>query len=73
MTQNEMILNHLKEHGSISSMEAYNLYGITRLSGRIYDLRHDGHNIASKSCKVVNRFGKVVNYDRYYLRNSDEG
>lgn len=73
MTQNEMILNHLKEHESISSMEAYNLYGITRLSGRIYDLRHDGHNIVSKSCKAVNRFGKVVSFDRYYLRDSDEG
>lgn len=72
MTQNEMILEHLKQHESISSIEAYNLYGITRLSGRIYDLRKAGHTITNKSAKAVNRFGKIVSYDRYYLRDEDE-
>ena len=47
MTQNEMILNHIKKHGSITSMEAFAEYNITRLSGRIHELRAQGYNITS--------------------------
>ena len=39
MTQNEQILTHIKEYGSITTMEAFRSYGITRLSGRIFELR----------------------------------
>ena len=45
MTQNEMVLNHLRSHDGISSMQAFRLYGITRLSARISDLRAQGHKI----------------------------
>ena len=38
-TQNEMILQHIRTHGSITTMEAFQKYGVTRLSGRIWELR----------------------------------
>lgn len=47
MSQNEKILRHLKRK-SISTYEAYDKYGITRLSGRIYDLRNQGYQILAK-------------------------
>lgn len=52
MTQNEMILNHIKKHGSITSMEAFAEYNITRLSGRIHELRAQGHKITSNKEKA---------------------
>jgi len=40
-TQKMQVLNHLKEHGSISSWEAITNYHITRLSEYIRALRHE--------------------------------
>lgn len=54
MTQNEMILNHIKKHGSITSMEAFSEYNITRLSGRIHELRAQGHKIITDHEKANN-------------------
>jgi hypothetical protein len=61
-TQNQTILNHLRRYGKITTWTAIERYGITRLSGRIYDLRNkylipiDGKN------KTVStkRFGKTT-------------
>lgn len=44
-SQNATILAHLREHGTITSWESIQLYKITRLSGRIYDLKEEGHAI----------------------------
>ncbi len=62
-TQNEMILHHIKTHGSITTIEAFTLYGVTRLSGRIWELRKDYNieGVREKSSK-----GKV--YIRYFLK-----
>lgn len=46
-TQNYKILKHLLEHDSITTFDAFSKYGITRLSGRIYDLKDLGVNIDS--------------------------
>lgn len=68
MTQNEMILNHIKKHGSITSMEAFAEYNITRLSGRIHDLRREGHNIITEKRKAKN--GAM--YAVYKLQKGEE-
>jgi len=52
-TQNELILKHLKEYGGITSLEAIQEYGITRLSARIYDLRKEGYSISADKKKVL--------------------
>ena len=68
MTQKEMIYQHLLDNGSITSMEAIQHYGITRLSGRIHDLRKEGKKIISTREENTNRYGRKVVYDRYVLR-----
>lgn len=68
MTHKERIYQHLLDNGSITSMEAYTQYGITRLSGRIHDLRKEGKNIISVRERSRNRYGRMVVYDRYVLR-----
>lgn len=67
MTQNEQVFKHLKEHGGITSMEAFQMYGITRLSARISDLRAQGVVITNQKQKARNRVGKWVYFDRYML------
>ncbi len=57
MTQCNRILDHLQRNGSITTMGAYKRYGITRLSGRIWDLRKAGHKITSTITEGVNREG----------------
>tara|TARA_Y100001937_G_C6972318_1_gene263877 strand:+ start:361 stop:576 length:216 start_codon:yes stop_codon:yes gene_type:complete len=49
ISQENIILDHLKEHKFITSWEAIQEYRITRLSARIYELREKGHNIITKN------------------------
>ena len=44
-TQKKQVLWHLLENGSITSWDAIELYGITRLSQYIYLLTKDGYMI----------------------------
>ena len=39
------MLNYIRIHGHITSMEAFEKLKITRLSGRIHDLRQQGYPI----------------------------
>lgn len=39
MNQRQLVLNHLKKKGAITTFQAYDLYGVTRLSSVIYDLK----------------------------------
>lgn len=64
------VLNHLKTYGSITSLEAINLFSATRLSAIIYNLRHKGYNITSKEEKTIDKYGHPVKYARYTLGNS---
>ena len=70
MTQNEMVLQYIKDFGSISSLEAFKDLGITRLSGRIFDLKEMGHNLERKDESSLNRYGKKVTYGRYFLKET---
>lgn len=52
MTQKETILSHLKQYRSISSWQAIESYGITRLAEMIHQLRHDDKlNITGQTMK----------------------
>jgi len=48
MSQNERILKHLKTVGSISWVEANDLYRVRSLPRRIADLRELGNDIISE-------------------------
>lgn len=41
------VLQHLEKHGEITSWDAIRLYQATRLSGIIWFLRKEGHNITT--------------------------
>ena len=67
MTQNERILRHLRNRGSITSIEALQDYGIMRLASRISDLKRDGHAIRREMVGGKNRYGEPTSYARYTL------
>lgn len=48
MTQNLKILMWIDTHGSITTMEAFQNLGITRLGSRILELRRKGYNIVTE-------------------------
>ena len=63
-TQEEIVLNHLREYGSITSIEAFGVYAITRLSAVIFNLREDGYDIPMTF--ETSKNGK--RYGRYFLK-----
>ena len=67
MSQTELILNHLKKHKSITSLEAINRYGITRLAAVVCTLRKQGHKIITTDVDAMNRYGKTVKVARYWM------
>ena len=74
-TQKDLVLRHLQEHGSITSMEAFVLFGTTRLSAVIYNLRHKDHyRVTSEPEIVKTRQGHKTTIARYVLDrgNQDE-
>lgn len=66
-TKKEKVLNHLKEHGHITSMESFELYNATRLSGIIFNLKKEGYII-----DTIDRKGKDCVYADYVLRGKEE-
>lgn len=58
-THTRQILDYMKEHGSITSLEAIRSFGCTRLSGRIYDLKKAGYNIEKTMKTVPTRNGSA--------------
>ena len=67
MSQNQKILKHLKEKGSITSLEAIIKYRVLRLSGRVKELREAGHDIQTVMVESNNP-GSAGNYARYHLK-----
>lgn len=47
-SQSEAILAHLKSGGTVTSLSAFNICNTLRCSGRIFDLRREGHAIKDR-------------------------
>ena len=71
MTQNEMIINHLREYGSITQLEALREYGCMRLASRISDLRKTGIKIIRLTETSRNRYGQKIRYARYIMEGNE--
>jgi hypothetical protein len=67
LTQSERILRHLKDHKTITSLEAMKEYGIMRLASRISDLRREGHDIGSRTVTGKNRYRENTHFSEYYM------
>ena len=66
-TQREMILDYIREFGSIDPKEAYIDIGCMKLATRISELKYQGYNITSETVTGKNRWGKKKRFKRYRL------
>ena len=73
ITQYQMVMRHLETNGSITSMEAFDKYGITRLSAVVFTLKERGAPIERVLEEGLNRYGEKSQYARYYLRGDNSG
>ena len=65
--QQAAVLNYIKQHGSITSMEAFEHLGVTRLSAVVYNLKNKGYDIVSEPEQVKTRYGATATISRYSL------
>lgn len=70
MTQNERILRHLQDGGTLTQAEAFLEYGVGRLSSRICELRRAGYPIRREFVTRKNRYGEHTSFCKYWLENS---
>lgn len=67
LSQRQLIEDHLRMHGTITTIQAFNLYGITRVSEYIRVMRSEGIKIRSVKKTGQNRFGKETWWVAYTL------
>lgn len=73
MTQNEMIIKYLNEYGSITTYESYSKLFITRLSARIFDIKHKyGIEFEEEWVTKKNIYGKPCSFKKYILKRKEE-
>lgn len=66
-TKTKQILDHLKSGKSITSLQAIDLYGATRLSAIIFKLRDRGYDIKTTMVQALDRNQNTVNFAVYRL------
>ena len=71
MSDKARVLHHLREHGSITPLEALHEFGCMRLGARIWDLRHEGYDIVTDTVVAKDKNGERMSYARYVLRETD--
>ena len=66
-THGERTLHYLETHRGITSLEAIELFGNTRLSSTIHNLRKMGYNIITVDRECETRYGKTSDFGEYQL------
>lgn len=65
-TQQQRVLNYIRDFGSITRAEAMSELGIANLPAVIDILRHrGGHNIKTLEIEALNRYGQKITYAKY--------
>lgn len=62
------ILDYLRTNEYLTSNDAWEMWGVTRLAAIIHNLRKAGYNIQTIRVETTTRFGETTNYARYILK-----
>lgn len=72
-TQNDLVLKYLNEHGSITTYESYSKLFVTRLSARIYNLKHKYQvDFEEEWIHSRNIYGQPIRYKKYILKRKED-
>lgn len=66
-SQEHMILNYIKENGSITTLQAVKDLGILQAPARIWGLKRRGINIKTRRISVINRYQEERKIVEYYI------
>ena len=69
LTKRRKVELHLIAEGYITSWEAIEQYGVTRLSAVIYNLKHDGWTFETEMVPFEDRFGDTGYYAKYIVKH----
>ena len=64
----QQVIKHLKKKKSITSWDAIKLYGATRLSAIIFNLRERGYIINDVWMEEVDRYGNTSRFVKYVYK-----
>lgn len=67
MTKFQQVKEHLENYGTITSWQAIQQYGATRLSDIIFRLRKQGYDIQTKTECTKDRNGNTCQFAKYIL------
>ena len=67
ITQEEQVLEYMRKHGSITSMDAFRTYQITRLSAVVFNMKKHGYDV--ETMRETSQYG--TRYGRYVLHEED--
>lgn len=68
MNKHTAVLEYLKKtKKGITSLEAIEMFGATRLSAIIFDLKDRGYIIKDNFEECIDRFGNTARYKRYWI------
>lgn len=67
MSDKTEVLNYLKKHKYITTLDAIKHIGTIRLGARIHELRQEGHHIVTLQKKVAKRGNKKATVAEYML------
>lgn len=65
MSQKQMVLDYIREFGSITPIDAFRDLGVTRLAAKVFELKKEGHDIDKVIETGKNSFGDRMRYARY--------
>ncbi len=68
-TKTQKVLEYLQQNNTMTTMEAFELFGASRLPAIIYQLRKKGYNIETKMINSFDRFGNPCPYGLYVYHN----
>lgn len=72
-----LVIEYMNEHGSITSMEAFEHLNVTRLSGVIWSLKKQGVEIKTETTETTetiesfNTHGRKIHFAKYSLKGED--
>ena len=66
-TQKSEVLRYMQTHAGITSIQAIEKFGATRLSDIIFRLRKEGYEIETEQITRKNRYGHSVTFAKYSL------
>lgn len=64
-TQHDLILQYIKDFGSITPLEAFAEFNITKLSTRIGEMREKGIDFNTEIIRTKTRYGRPTHYAKY--------